>query len=320
MTWEFMFLFTASCAISAFFASALVGLLMPVLDRSVGRTEAVGRARLWLFIAGIPVLATLIVMVAAFGSAIGLATDHCGVHPNTHAHLCYLHPTLSFSPWLALPAAALVARLGTRILRAGWNLLRVRRLVRALTHDPDGSLDCAHVIEAGQPQAFVLGFFRPKVFISRALLEGGCCNLQVVLNHERAHADRRDPLRRLAASLMLAFHLPGIADKIERRLGLAHEMAADAVAARLSGDRVGVAESLLAITRLQQDSIRPAAFAFDGDDVSARVRELLREVPRPHGPRRGALVLALGVLLTFVIVQADPVHHWLEHALEIFGG
>jgi len=55
-----------------------------------------------------------------------------------------------------------------------------------------------HIVENDTPLAWCDGLIRPRVFVSRGLLEKTDSNeLEIVLAHERAHAERRDNLARL---------------------------------------------------------------------------------------------------------------------------
>ena len=60
----------------------------------------------------------------------------------------------------------------------------------------------------------VRGVLRPRVVVSRDLLRAvDTESMAAIVAHERAHSRRRDPLRRLLASLLLAFHLPPVATR-----------------------------------------------------------------------------------------------------------
>jgi hypothetical protein len=131
-----------------------------------------------------------------------------------------------------------------------------------------------------------------------------------VLAHERGHASARHPLRRFFASLALAFHFPGIARAIERKIALAHEASADLESADGVGDPLRVAEALVRAARLAQDQPRWAQ-GIGGSDVEARVGELL--APRASGRR--ALPIGLAITSTAMLaVPASPgeVHHVIE--------
>jgi Zn-dependent protease with chaperone function len=200
----------------------------------------------------------------------------------------------------------------TSLLRAGSSMLRARRLRVQLAELGERRIGAATVLEAREPFAFVMGWFRPTLFVSTGLLAHPEDEVAAVLAHERAHAERRDPLRRLLTRVLLGLHVPGIAGALERRLGMAQEMAADEHAAGEVGDPLQVAESLVSVARN-----RGSDFACEG--LSVRVLELLRETPRRRGPSPRVFASAFGAFILFVAMSADAVHDLVEHALSFLG-
>jgi len=138
----------------------------------------------------------------------------------------------------------------------------------------------------------------------------------VVLEHERAHARRRDPLRLVTAALLSAGHLPGTRRLLLSDLALACEQAADDEAAVAVGDRVRVAEAIVTVERVlgSSHSGLAAAMGMDGASTVARVEELLREPPT-SGP-----LLLRGLLWSLAAVAAvllaSDLHHLTETLLE----
>ncbi len=312
MSWGFALLFVAACAFVAFAASALSGAMIIPVERALGRVHAHGRARIWLLFSFLPLFASVLVVVGAFGPWMGLTPDHCATHFEEHVHLCFGHQARSASLFLILPASALATRIAQRILRAAERVLRARRVRGELLAVQTATVGDVHVLPLGEANAFVLGYWSPTLFVSRALLEGPASEVEAVLAHERAHADRRDPLRRLVAFLALAFHLPGIADALERRIGVAQEMAADAHAAGQLGDPVRVAEALLTVARGQTAHRGHGA-------IPERIIELLNETPQYGGPPLRALFAGVAFAFMTVALGAGAVHHLLESALSFLG-
>jgi hypothetical protein len=104
------------------------------------------------------------------------------------------------------------------------------------------------VVESREIEAFTAGWAKPRVYVSRGALEGLRPDaLAAVIEHEKAHARRRDPLR-LAISGGAAHALgwiPGVAS-VARRQRTVAELAADAYAVRRLGHAAGLADALLA--------------------------------------------------------------------------
>lgn len=261
------------------------------------------------------VLAPMLIAVAFAGAVIvdlgvlGCTAHHCAHHA-------------AGAP-LALQAvgALLLIRFVTGSANALRALRRSRSARRALesVSTQAGAGFC--VLPFAEPQAFVLGGWRPRVFVSRGLLDAASSEeIDPVLAHERAHALRRDPLCRMIATLALAFHLPALAPALRRRLIRSQEIAADAEAARTIGDGPRMAGALLRFARLRlAGPMASMAPSFAGD-LEARVKELLLPGARPDQPR--ALVLGGLAVATLVgaLALADSVHHGLETALAVLGG
>ena len=143
-------------------------------------------------------------------------------------------------------------------------------------------------------------------------------DLEAVVAHEFSHVRRRDPLRRLIATLAFAFHVPGIASALERQLARAQEAAADADAAHTLGDGPRVALSLVRLARLQL-ARPPLAVGLFEDGLGLRVRELLISHPRPDRPPVVLLLGLLAAVAATALVAADPIHFAFEGLLELIG-
>lgn len=314
----------AATAAIAFTASALTGAALA--RRSLDHLTPAAQARLLLVLAVLPAAASLATMTAALAPSFGWIADHClrAAEQHRHPHICAHHeaglPALS----AALLAGLLLLRLAHAGLRLGRQALFARNTLRdlvrvaAMDHTP-----ALHVLPFEQPQAFVIGLFRPRLFVTRGLLaDAHRDHLEPVLAHEHAHLRRRDPLRRLVCSIALAFHLPGIARHIERRLGQAHELAADAEAAAALQSPERVARALLHLAR-EQRALAPApAMMFEGADASeigARVTSLLDARPRHDQPRPALIAAAATAALVLLAAGADLVHHGVEMFLGLLG-
>ncbi|MGH0037880.1 MAG: M56 family metallopeptidase [Myxococcota bacterium] len=248
---------------------------------------------------------------------VGWTTDHCLAHPD-HPHLCLVHPTAELT---ATAALLLAAGIGALLLLAGHGARQVAGARRIGA--PFAAL-CTTQLAPGvdrvvseRPFSFTSGLLRPVAYVSSALCEALSPEaLAVVVAHERAHVRRRDPLRWIAAATLSLALPPAVRRELIGELELASEQACDEAAARAVGDRLRVAETLLAAERLMASAdagLRPAVAGLGGSAVPARVRSLL-DAPRPR-PRNRAGTIALG-LLAALALAADPIHHGAEHLVE----
>lgn len=305
----FLLLGVAAVALAAGLTSAAVGVWLLVGRHSLARRAPAAQARL-----------LLVASLAPFCAAVGLigawVTDihvlGCPAHRCVHDHRAPLP-----GAGVLLVAAGALARVGWRAARGAVDVARARRMRRALDGLAAAGPGGAALLPVAEPQAFVLGFLRPRVYVSQGLL-AAAASVPSVLAHEAAHARRRDPLRRLCASLALAWHLPGVDALLERRLARAQEMAADAAAAGALGDAPGVAEALVRLARARRAQ-PAAALGWDGraGDLAARVGALLDERVRPDRPRPMAVLTWAGLAWGGLLLAAEPLHRGAERLLRL---
>jgi len=113
-----------------------------------------------------------------------------------------------------------------------------RRLRRSLAACRPGGLDGALLIDDVRPRAFCAGLFRPRVYVSRAAVELlDAAALRAVLEHERHHARRYDPLRLACGRVITGalFFVPG-RQELGRRQQALTELSADESAIRAAQD------------------------------------------------------------------------------------
>ena len=79
-----------------------------------------------------------------------------------------------------------------------WSYWRLRRWVRAAVRQGDGSWECA-----GLDTAFVLGLFRPRIYLPGGLSDR---DRELILAHERAHIARKDHWIKPIGYLILMLH------------------------------------------------------------------------------------------------------------------
>ncbi|MBX6771044.1 MAG: M56 family metallopeptidase [Chloroflexi bacterium] len=157
-----------------------------------------------------------------------------------------------FAGVLLLPSSGLLA-----VVRRSWRTLAFLRSLRPRTVTPlptrvgmlaratglEGRID---LVDLPQPLAFVFGLARPRVCLSTGLIQRlDRRELWAVLEHERVHLTRRDPLRALLGHGLatLLFWLP-LAHALAAHWQVAAEVEADAIVARQPEGRVALARAL----------------------------------------------------------------------------
>jgi Zn-dependent protease with chaperone function len=303
--------------------AAMTALATAVAVRIAGRSVRVlaprHRETVLLAVAAAPaiagVLSVKLALLPSLGALLGVGTDHCADHDH-HVHLCLQHAA-AFVPGLVdyLATAALAVLLIVAVVRS----VKAGRLAAELLRLPAERLDRGlYRITARRAFAATVGWRRARVLVSSALCDAlEPAQLDVVVAHERAHVARRDSVRMALAHALTLLQLPATRRAILAELALAIEECCDEAAARKCGDRVLVAETLLAAARAgsRTQVIGPAP-AFDGAPIAERVEAMLRgpHDTAPLAPLAPVLVGA-GVAL---IVAIPHVHHWTEtllHAL-----
>ena len=160
------------------------------------------------------------------------------------------------------------------------------------------------VHEEGEVVTATVGLLRPWIlfspYLARTLDDR---TIEAALEHERAHARHRDPLRIWLAQFAADLQWPW-PQALERfRLWiLALELARDEEARASGVEGSDLATAILASSRLGREAILPAnaALISDPSTLKERISRLLEPLPPDHPPTRTAMwtaVVAIPVLL-----------------------
>jgi beta-lactamase regulating signal transducer with metallopeptidase domain len=205
----------------------------------------------------------------------------------------------------------LLWRLGTSVTRFTAALRLVSKLRRSALVEPRLGVS---VLPSPEPVCALLGLWEPTIVVSKGFLTAVSPeDLDVVIHHERAHLERRDILWRTFAQATTIFVWERQRRLLLQALELAAEQSCDEAAARHTGDRLSVAETILRVERLLSRLPSPlsaAAASFGGEAVSQRVTALLASPATGGSTRRGAVAFALLVLS--LLAAHQPIHHYTE--------
>ncbi len=180
-------------------------------------------------------------------------------------------------------------------------LLFVRALMRALW---------SVIGDQGDPATATIGLLRPQIMFSphlaRRLDEQ---QVEAALQHERAHARHRDPLRIWLAQFAtdLQWPWPQAHQRLRRWL-LALELARDEEARAAGVEGSDLADAILASARFGGPRNLPvnAALAGDAAALQERIRRLLEPLPADSEPTRARsrrpLLTALTILPVAVVL------------------
>ena len=205
--------------------------------------------RLQLALGGAGLCACAVVLVAGVRS---VHVQPAGAHRLDVGGLRLTYPAVNAAAVVLLALAVLGAAVLVVTLRAAWRQVRGhRRMLRALPIArslPD--YPPVLVLDLAVPLAFCAGWLRPRVYVSRGVLDRlSDRELRAVLAHEHQHGELRDPLR-LAVSHVLCqalFFLP-VLRSLHASYADAAELTADAAALEaLHGATGPLASAMLAL-------------------------------------------------------------------------
>jgi len=289
-------------ALVAVLASALVGITVVIGRRRLERCAPAVQSRLLLAAALTPVFLTTIIFTASVADWLLLSgpADFCLEQSDS------AHPSII----LLLLFSFFFSRVAILGFRFAADVRRAVNANRAFQGASAGAFIGCRVLPVEEPQAFVLGMLKPRVYLSQGLLTTlHPDDLRLVLAHEKAHARRRDPLRRFVAAVGLLFHLPGIAAMLNRRLTRSQEMTADAEAVPKMEERPRLAEALVRFARLRVSPATIARMEFLNGDLEARVQELLDSSPRTNAPSTSVIISGFIALCVLSFFAAHLLHH-----------
>lgn len=265
--------------------------------------------------AGIAILLVSISFAPSALDALGLVPDHCMDHAGHAFHLCFVHGTAPDALWPLGAGAIVAARLLPALARELVGAFRTGRWIRQLRQLGRYDHSSGAWLLEGLGLAFTLGFTKPVIFASAEADSGmSSSHYDAVLAHEREHARRRDALVKSLCRILASLHLPSVRDDLLGRLDLAAEQACDEAAAAHVGDRVTVAEAIVAFSRLTPATDAPVtALGFGQVGLEERVRGMLRRGWWTPPTSRLAAIPAAAVGL--IAVTYERLHHDFESIL-----
>jgi Zn-dependent protease with chaperone function len=311
--------FALALIVTALTGSLVGAVAVALVRRHVLDCEPATRHRVLFVLAVMPAFVGITLLLCAslpaFVALANPAADHCIVHDDGHAHLCFRHLPSSVSPVVLVGLAGLALAMLAKTLRSLRRFHRHQRLLGTLvaTAEHDASLDVS-IVESPLPICMATGALRPRILVARALLDAlEDEERTIVLAHERCHVERRDALIAAIASLAASLHMRWIGRWLRAELGIAAEQVCDEQAARIVGDRVAVAATILVVQRAwsaEPGHVDSLGVAFAGACIERRVRSLLAPPLRVRSFAVLAWCLALAAALE--VTAAGELHHLVE--------
>jgi Zn-dependent protease with chaperone function len=166
---------------------------------------------------------------------------------------------------------------------------------------------------------FTMGWLRNSIFITEGLL-AQCerTEADIILEHEKEHARRKDNLRILASKVLMLIVPSFMSKRFTEDLQLYTEAACDFSTAQKHG-ALNVAETLVRVERLSPRCFnffnKAMVSAFHGSEIEERVHLLLEGKPTAKAGRFRPALYTLGILALAVLL-VDPIHHAVEWLFE----
>jgi Zn-dependent protease with chaperone function len=301
--------------------------------RWLGRLQTIAPSSRFVLLSALallPLAIGVLVVAIAFApsvlDALGLVADHCAHHGGHAFHLCFVHghpPDVSalvlgssviLSLWFLAAGSDEFSQL--RQARSwGKTLLKLGRYDKSI-----GAWELA----TERPIAAAIGLFHPKVCVSghlRELLSEQ--QFQAVLAHERTHVRRRDSLLKLVVRLCSLLHFPWVRTRLVEELDLSCEQSCDEAAADAVGNRLTVAEAILAVERActtgqtskksMEHEPPAAALSFGAHGLERRVKSMLDGAW--ERPRWLSITVGAAAVLGAIAVSYNLLHHTAETLL-----
>jgi len=172
------------------------------------------------------------------------------------------------------------------------------------------------VVESQQHQAFTSGFFSPKSYITSGLRDQLTQQeLLVIAQHESAHAETRDPLRKFCFSLLAAFFPKHVEQQLNDWFSLALEQIADDSVLGSGNDETVISKTMLKVSGLRS-KVTGAPLSllncqFSAHPLNLRIRYLLNDNKGRSFPFAVFFIFAITVTLLSTL-SIDLMHHALE--------
>lgn len=265
---------------------------------------------------------TFIALLPSLLQILGISTDHCLGHSEGHIHFCLIHlnePVNSVLVWgLAFLYLGLLLVTVLSILADIYEAFRFKIKLKRL--NPEKIDKDIFLLSTDTPLALTCGSFFKQIFLSSGLLDNlSKDEYAIVINHERAHINRRDALKKLIARGFSLSHFPGTRKRLLSHLILANEQACDNASISRQQDKPKAAELLVKIEKLYQGHFFTQSALSSGVMVSTdnilveRVHNLLNN--KKHPSLIFPLLLCFSTLNLALFLSHDLIHDGLEHLM-----
>ena len=272
------------------------------------------KALLWIWVTGPWILGLITTLL--FSPMFANTFVSNWIESFAHWHHFYV---FQLSSWHGVSVIIFALFSVSLIAMKGWHLHRQTSAVMLLnalskSHQQNYGEHNVMVLESDVPTAFTSGLLNPICYVSTSLINQlSDAELDIVIQHELAHARNKDPLAKLFIAFFSAYYPKRIAVALNANFSLITEQLADkATAIKYSAE--DVASTLVKVTRMQKyrpvDMKGHALSYFGANHITQRVQQLLKPTSKPL-----PLVIPVSfmlILLCMTVLTVDATHHLVE--------
>ena len=296
-------------------AVILMSWLMILWRKPLLNYEVNSRLRVLWCAVTIPWLASILAVVLLIYPDLLLLQDS---QLATFVHWHHTHAFYAYS-WHGASLAAFsvfcVALFVSRILK----ILKIHAQLNHLNYFVSSSsqVDGCVLVVSDTPQAFTTGLFRSRSYITSGLEQQLTAQeIDIVRQHELAHAQHRDPLRKYVFTLMAAFYPATLQKYFNNTFALSLEQLADQTVLKNGKDKILIASTILKVGRLQNQHLRnniPSLdeCRFSSHPLTLRIHYLLADNKGKYFPLT-VLIAVAAVIAILSMLSVDLLHHTIE--------
>ncbi|MFT5759482.1 MAG: hypothetical protein ACI9LM_004249 [Alteromonadaceae bacterium] len=174
------------------------------------------------------------------------------------------------------------------------------------------------IIDSSIPTAFTGGLSHPSCFVSTGLIEQlSTDDIEIIIQHELAHAHYNDPLKKWLFSFFAAYFTPNVKQIQVAMMAITMEQAADSFFVKSQRQAHKVASTLVKFTKLAAKYSLDEKYKnellvhFCRQSIEQRVLQLLTDNQLKPFPIK---IVLFGIILLAVIstTSVDSLHHGIE--------
>lgn len=296
-------------------ATWLLALLYPTLAPALRPLVAPKAATYTLLYSAIAPVAATLTLLLLFTPRAGffLVHDHC------HGTLCTPHEVqLTLATPLGRASVGVLALLfvGT-LVSIGLQLCRGGQRLRVLRHLSETTSASFRTVNSADQLAWCAGLIQPQVYVSKGLLQTlAARQLQLVLAHELAHAQRYDNLQRSLLTWNSLCWPASLQQRIRQQFELYSEQACDLAAVRaLGADSWNARRELLELLAQLPEAKAAPDRTLCEQRMAALEQALKQEADATISARqdgRLALLYLTTVTVAISLAGLSIGHPWLE--------